>query len=102
MIAIDASVLLLFLSPITSPPHNPATGKPIIDAKDRVDFLIERCQKARTKIVVPTPVLSEVLVRAGSARNEYLRIVTRSAFFRVMPFDIPAAVDVADMTRIAI
>lgn len=102
MVAIDATLLLLFLSPIAEPPLDRRTGKPLANAKERVDALIDKCQRSRTKIVVPTPVLSEVLVRAGAARTDYLRILQQSSHFKIAPFDVRAAVDVAEMTKTAI
>jgi hypothetical protein len=65
MVVIDATMLLLFLRPETavSPGHD---GLPVERPKDRIDFLISQLNKDRVKIIVPTPALSEGLVRAGA------------------------------------
>jgi hypothetical protein len=53
-------------------------------------------------VTVPTPVLSELPVRAGAAGPEYLETLNRSARFRIADFDQRAAVEVAAPTREAI
>ena len=75
---------------------------PVDGFRERIDYLIERLEKDRTKIIVPTPALSEILVRAGSAGAEYLDRINRSAAFRIAPFDARAAVEVAAITREAL
>lgn len=51
---------------------------------------------------MPTPALSELLVKAGDAGPKYLEIVARSKFFRVAEFGERAAVEAAALTREAI
>lgn len=63
----DATALLHFLEPDARAPVDPATDKPVADAKTRIDFPIETLEGRRETIVVPTPALSEVLVHAGAA-----------------------------------
>jgi hypothetical protein len=49
---------------------------------------------------VPTPALSETLVRAGNAAAQTIvDILTRKAVFRVESFDTRAAIEVAAMLR---
>ncbi|MCY4038797.1 MAG: hypothetical protein OXF09_05000 [Hyphomicrobiales bacterium] len=40
---------------------------------DRINYCFEQLVKEKTKIVIPTPALSEFLVRAEQAGQEYLR-----------------------------
>lgn len=47
------------------------------------------------QVVVPTPVLAEVLVRAGTARNQYLTALTTNHAFRPASFDERAAVELS-------
>jgi predicted nucleic acid-binding protein len=49
------------------------------------------------KIIIPTPALGEVLVKAQQAAPELLRYLTSSKHFRVAPFDAMAAVEYATM-----
>ena len=99
MVLFDATMLLLFLSPNTPAPLDPKTGKQVAEPKKRIDYLVQTLQEARTKIIVPTPALSEILVRAGKAGSSYLPIIERSSAFRIAPFDTRAAVEVAIMAR---
>lgn len=99
MVVFDATTLLLLLSPNVPAPLDPTTNKPITFAKDRIDYLVKELGREKTKIIVPTPVLSEILVRAGSAGSEYLDTISTSAAFRIVPFDVRAAVEVAAMTQ---
>lgn len=91
----DTSTLLLALQPDARPPLDPDTGQPLEHAKQRVEYLIKKLSKARTKVVIPAPVLSEVLVHAGDAGSDYIQILQQSPF-RVAPFDTRAAIECAD------
>ena len=46
--------------------------------------------------------VAEILVHAGSAGQKYLAIIGKSSHFRILPFDLRAAVEVAAMTAKAI
>ena len=98
----DATALLYFLEPDANAPVDPATARPVTDAKARIDFLIERLDARRETIVIPTPALSEVLVHAGDAGPPYLEIMNGTRCFRIEAFDQRAAVELAAMTRDAI
>ena len=63
--AIDTSLLLYILNEKTSAPIDPVTGKPVERCAERVNKLIADLAKKKEKLIVPTPVLAEVLVRAG-------------------------------------
>lgn len=65
MIVFDASILLFLLAPEARPPNDPKTGQPVTRCKERIEHLIATLERDRTKVIVPTPVLSEVLVRAA-------------------------------------
>jgi predicted nucleic acid-binding protein len=102
MVVFDASVLLLLLDPDASAPNDPSTDQPVEHAQARLEYLIVTLERRRTKVVIPTPVLSEVLVRAGDAAPAYLEELNRSARFRIVPFDVRAAVELAALTREAL
>lgn len=102
MIVFDASVLLLLLAPDARPPIDPQTGQPVERCKERLDHLIETLGRRRQRVLVPTPTLSEILVRAGTAGSAYLDILNASARFKIVPFDARAAVELAMMTRDAV
>ena len=102
MAVFDATALLHFLEPNAPAPRDPGTNTPVADAKQRIDYLIEALEQKQETISIPTPVLSEVLVHAGDAGPQYLEILDSSRWFRIVPFDHRAAVELAAMTREAI
>lgn len=99
MVVFDASTILLMLSPTTLPPVDPVTQRPINQAQERIDHLLKNLEKARTKIIIPTPALSEILVKAGNAGPQYLAKLSTTSAFRIVPFDQKAAVEVAAMNQ---
>lgn len=102
MVVIDATMLLLLLRPGTPVPAGPS-GVPVDKPKERIEFLVQRLDREKTKIIVPTPALSEVMVRAGAAASQQIiEYLQKYAVFRIEPFDTRAAIEVATMTRDAI
>lgn len=97
-VVFDSSTLLLVLQPTATPPIDPATGKPLEHAVERVEYLIRQLSRAKTKVLIPTPVLSEVLVHAGAASTQYLTLLNQSPF-RIVPFDTRAAINCAESIR---
>jgi len=95
MVVFDSSVLLLVLDPDAKAPIDPATGQLVDKAPERIDYLIETLTADNEKIVIPTPVLSEVLVHAGDALQPYLETLNGQAAFRIVPFDQKAAIEAA-------
>lgn len=102
MVVFDSTILLPILWPNVPPPIDPNTGQPVSDFRERLDFLVESLEKTRTKIIIPTPALSEILVRAGQAGPDYLARINSEGVFRTVPFDERAAVEVAAMTTLAL
>lgn len=98
-VAFDATFLLyLFRDPGTVPAPLDAAGKPIQYAKERVEALLSELQKTRTTIVVATPALSEIMVRAGvAAGQQYMALMGRARVFKIVPFEIRAAIETAIM-----
>ena len=92
-VVFDASYLIKLLD-------STVRGDGRIDA--RLAFLLQSLERSRTKIVVPTPALSEVLVGAGTAAARYLDVIARSSRFRIAPFGTRAAVEAAAAHREAI
>jgi predicted nucleic acid-binding protein len=92
-VVFDTSFLILLLDPAVK-----GSG----DTDARVTFLVQTLDKARKKIVVPTPALCELLIGAGDAASRYLEIINRSARFKVAPFGTRAAVEAAAAHREAL
>lgn len=98
MVVLDSSILLLLLHPTANPPRD-ADGKLIGRARDRIVHLVERLTAAKTLVIVPTPVLAEVLVRTtGEEASKILEILQRKAVFQIAPFDVRCAIDLAAMS----
>jgi predicted nucleic acid-binding protein len=94
---IDTSVLLFFLNDQTSPPIDPATGVQVTECGARIDFLLKKLERSKAAVIVPAPVLAEVLVRAGAAGPEYLQILERERSIVILEFGKRAAVEAGAM-----
>lgn len=97
IVVVDSSALTLLVNPNASPPDDPATGVPLTHARERIEHLIDSLADNST-IIVPTPVLAEVLVRAGPALQGVVEQMERFPRFQIRPFDKLAAVETAMMT----
>lgn len=99
MVVIDATMLVLFLQPNAKGPTDDE-GKPVSHARERVEYLISELDRTGTKIGIPTPALSETLIRMGS--KEMQRVVetlNQRAVFVLQSFDQRAAIEVAAMLK---
>lgn len=102
MVVFDASILIFLLDPNASSPLDPANNSPVVRARDRIDFLVSDLEKSKTKIVIPTPALSEVLIWAGNAGQDYLMEMNTNSCFKIVDFDQRAAIEIAATIRAAI
>lgn len=102
MRGVDATVLTLLLNEAADSPPDPVTGKPVEKTRDRVSFLVETLQKQKQKIVIPTPVLAEVLVASGTSGLRYIELLQKAAVFEIRDFDKLAAIELALMTQEAL
>lgn len=99
MVLFDNTILLPLMRPGIRVPLDRTTGEPIAHAEARLARLVTGLEKSRTRIVIATPVLSELLVRAGSATNQLVATLQKSSVFRIESFDTRAAIELAEMTR---
>ena len=100
MIALfDTSTLIYLLKPDAPAPVVEGSDQRVSDCHLRISYLLSELQKARATIVIPAPVIAEILVYAGTAGPEWLRILTTSRHFRPSPFDALAAVECAAIAR---
>ena len=95
IVAFDTSVLVYFFDEKANAPIDAATGAPVADCQERLDFLIATLQRDKAKIVIPTPALGELLVKAQQAAPEWLALLHKSRHFRIVGFDERAAVEFA-------
>ena len=94
--AFDTNVLCLLLHPDADIPDDPATGKAVSRAQDRIAHLVEQFRESRSRILIPTPVLAEFLTFADS---DYLEVINSSAHFEVASFDQRAAIETASAMK---
>ncbi len=99
MAVFDATALIHLLEPAAPAITDPATQKPLADAKARIDNLVQTLEQKRERIIVPTPALGEVLVHANDAVASYLEVLNNTSRFRIAPFDQRAAIELAAITR---
>jgi hypothetical protein len=93
---------MLLLRPGIPIPNGP-NGLPIDRPKERIEFLVQQLDKAGTNIIIPTPALSEALVRAGVVGSqELVEKLQKFRVFRIEPFDLRASIEVAAMSRDAL
>ena len=101
-VAFDTNLLLLLLDSKLPAPTG-KDGKPVAArVSDRINYLVSELQRQNEKIIIPTPVLAEVLVRAGMAGADYLSKLSNSSAFKIEPFDMRCAIEVAAMTAQAL
>jgi predicted nucleic acid-binding protein len=96
-VVFDSTTLMLALDPSAKSPFDTGTDKAVERASERVEHLIETLDANGEQIIIPTPVLAEVLVHAGAAAAGWLNIFNTRSVFRVAPFDEIAAIEVAAM-----
>ena len=65
------------------------------DKRVALDFLVAELSKTRGRIQIPSPCLTELLVRAGSARDKYVQQLGSSSAFEVISYDRRAATECA-------
>jgi len=99
MVVFDATMLMLLIRPDSGRPIDSETGQLIDNVRERIAHLIERCEKSKTRIGIPTPALSEVLVRSGKSAIQIIEKIKEFSIFEILPFDELSAIEVALMTR---
>ncbi len=98
MVLADATLMLLLIRPDTPVPGN-EKGVPPDRVKDRINYLISKLENDNTKILVPTPVLSELLVRSKPGAAAVIEKLSKYAVFEICPFDTLAAIELAEMAK---
>lgn len=95
LVAFDTTFLALMFVPEAAKACN------VDRATERVLFLASDIHGRGDKIIIPTPALSEILVKSGKARNTILKELTKASKFYLAPFDVRAALELSLMTDAA-
>lgn len=85
-VVVDTTILLLMLDPASAD----ATG--VDRAQERVEFLIETLAANRTEIIIPAPVIAE-LVAGRVHRAQAIVAALGSNRFVLQPFDVTIAIE---------
>jgi hypothetical protein len=103
MVVIDTTMLMLLFRPNVPERVTDSKGKPIDYVSERVAYLVKTIEGSKSRIIIPTPVLSELLVRATPQETQrILDEINGAAVFRIEPFEMRAAIELAVMTRNAL
>ena len=102
IVVIDSTALAMLINPDANAPDDPQTGAPITHCQARIQKMCGDFATNGDILVIPTPVLAEVLVRAGDDGTKILETLQGQAFVRVKGFDQACAIEYAIMTRDAI
>jgi len=96
----DSTFMLLVTADVAAVP-NPSTpiDDPGTEARDRLNFLIETLDDQRIDVVLPTPVLTELLVSARRDAGDTLKLLNGLARLRVEGFGQRTAVECAEILR---
>ena len=97
MVVADTATLLFILQPDANAPLGD-DGAPIPKCRERVELLLHNLSEAGVRVVVPTPVLAELMVSAGPGKVQLLGEISHSSAFSVVSFDQIAAVECACLT----
>lgn len=101
ILVVDSSALALIINPDANPPDDPATTLPLTQVGERIGLLLSGMD-ARDTIIVATPVLAEILVKAADGAPDVLFALQGLARIKIAAFDERAAVETAMMTRQAL
>lgn len=99
MVLFDATALLFLFDPNAPAPLDALSGQPVDRCQERFAYLIKTIEKAGDRIIVPTPALTELMVRAAEAAPGYLAIIQKSRHFRIAEYGTKAAVEAAAQMR---
>jgi hypothetical protein len=83
-VVFDASILIDLFNP-----------RLVGERKSKLDCLAKTLLREKTKILVPTPALTELMIKADKARDDYLRKLSSTATFKIEPFGERAAMECA-------
>jgi predicted nucleic acid-binding protein len=98
MVAFDNTILSLLIFP-DADLRQGNEGQKVEHARERVAGLVQSVEDAREQVLVPTPVLCELLVTEGADVQDVLTTLRGSAYIRVESFDERAAVELAMRLR---
>lgn len=91
VIVVDANFIVAYCSTTTP-----------VDDRARIEYFIERAEKAKSRIVFPMVCIAEFLVGAELAGIEFLNTLERKTYIHMADFNKAAAYELAQIDRAAI
>ena len=91
VVTIDANVLTTCIGKSTS-----------AENRRRLAHFFERVEKAKAKLIIPTPALAEYLVYADKAALDSIELLERKSYILIAPFDRAAAYECSQMDAAAL
>ena len=97
----DASFLLpVFSQDLHSNLIDPSTGRPVEQYDEKINHLLRQLEEGRVRMLIPSPALSEILVRVEAEQvDKYLKMIRLESAFGFAHFEEEAAIEVATMSR---
>jgi predicted nucleic acid-binding protein len=102
MVIFDANYLMHLLHPDPGRVIDPETNQPVDRIREKIEYLVETLGKAQDKIVIPTPVLSEIAALDPEGAIRYQALLSDTSRFDFAPFDVMAAIEAGIQTNKAI
>ncbi len=99
MAVFDASAVLYLFDDEAASPLDPTTACPVTQAKERIDYPLQRLEENGETLVIPTPTLSQILMISDQEGQSLLDEMKSYSSFRGAPFDERSAIVPADLTR---
>ena len=93
MVVFDANFLAFLLQEDHPPIEHPRTKEKMGDMKRRIQHLLVGLQETKTKILIPTPALTEILTIFADKTGEIIRELEQSYGFEIVPFDTKSAIE---------
>jgi len=98
MVLADATLMLLFIKPSAPVPGNESGVLPD-RVNERIDYLLDTLENSHLRILIPAPVLSEILIRSKADVTEVIVKLNKYAVFEIAPFDQMAAIEMAEIAK---
>lgn len=98
-VVVDSTALVFLIDPEARSPIDPATGERVSYPHYRLEGLLDNLDKDDAEVVIPTPVLSELLILAGPAVQDIVQILRNKRAVRIHSFDEACAIENAMLRR---
>lgn len=102
MAVFDTNFLIHLLDPEANPLAVPRAGEAVSDLKSKIEHLVSELEGKGETVIIPTPVLSEYLIKAENAGEQRLEVMQDKRSLKVVGFGKRAAIVLAELNRASI